>query len=75
MTFDCMTADELAGWLEAASSSRIEGGNGTRIPCTDCPMWFHLEEVAAGRCQSRPMPLGGRIPGDGRGRLHAPEAA
>lgn len=48
LSFDCMSEDELAGWLEAAM--RYNHGRGNPIPCTDCPLEYRLVELAAGRC-------------------------
>lgn len=57
----CMDSEELTLWTEAALA--YLSGRGTRTPCTDCPMWFHLQEKAAGRCDSTPGPKLGRKPG------------
>ena len=51
MTYLCMSADELAAWLEAARRVR----NGGRTPCTDCPMAYHLAMKAIGRCDRKPI--------------------
>lgn len=56
--YDCMTPEELALWQEAANQYRTGNGVGTASPCTDCPMWFHLQEKAAGRCERRPQATG-----------------
>jgi len=66
MTYDCMTADELAGWLEAAARVR----RGAVRPCADCPAAFAAAMQAEGLCCARPTPGGGRLPNDGRGRLY-----
>ncbi len=57
MTYDCMTPAELTLWQEAAI---YDGEPTAKKPCVDCPMWFHLQEKAAGRCSSSPSPNGGR---------------
>jgi hypothetical protein len=56
----CMDSEELTLWTEAALA--YLSGRGTRTPCTDCPMWFHLQEKAAGRCNRTPNATG-RPPG------------
>jgi hypothetical protein len=57
-----MEPDELALWLEGAAAYTAGNGRGTKTPCTDCPMWYHLQEKAAGRCDRKPQPHGG-VPG------------
>jgi hypothetical protein len=57
MTYDCMTPEELTLWQMPYRPSDVA----PVIPCTDCPMWFHLQEKAAGRCSLSPR-TGGRPP-------------
>ena len=63
--YRCMSAAELALWTKGAQNVRSIA----KRPCADCTLAFHRAEVAAGRCDSRPTPKGGRLPDDGRGRL------
>lgn len=55
MTYDCMSPDELTLWRDSRYAPAT-------APCVDCPMWFHLQEKAAGRCDRRPTPNGGGQP-------------
>lgn len=55
MTYDCMTADELAAWQEAAEQLRRTQSWGATTPCADCPMSFRLQEIAVGRCIRVPI--------------------
>ena len=48
--YDCMTAAELAEWRAAALQASKRFGYIVTIPCTDCPAYFRLAELAAGRC-------------------------
>ena len=54
-TWDCMTPDEYAFWVEAAA--RVGRG---RLPCADCPLSYADEMRAAGRCKGEPKMVGGR---------------
>lgn len=51
MTYDCMTPDELALWLEGAELVRRSYPEAAKKPCADCPLSFRLAEYAAGRCR------------------------
>ena len=51
MTYVCMSPDELALWRTGAANVRSRASS----PCVDCPMAFHLEMKAAGRCNSKPL--------------------
>lgn len=57
-----MTADELALWLAKAVTVK----RGAKRPCADCPRQWAEEQDG---CNGRPESKGGRLPGDGRGRL------
>lgn len=52
MTFDCMTPEEYAAWIEAARRVR----NGGRYPCADCPLAYEEAMRLQGRCDRRPTP-------------------
>ncbi len=51
-SYDCMTPEELALWRQESAWYK------TQTPCVDCPMWFHLQEKAAGRCDRSPIQPG-----------------
>jgi hypothetical protein len=57
-SYDCMTPAELTLWQEQAAAVIREAGKGTTVPCFDCPLWYHLQEQAAGRCNRRPQSNG-----------------
>lgn len=71
----CMTVDEYAGWdaANAVLSQRAAS------PCEDCPLAFHVEMLAEGRCNGaptvrtpgRPAPARDWVPQ--RGRRYATE--